>query len=744
MSENGKVLTRRERFAGRRRFLWFAIFNAASFSFLTGNLITLYLLRLGSSRTTVGIIASFGFAAFLVSLLGRELVPRFGLIRLFTLAWLLRYLFMIPAALAPLIFQSYGTTPAIVAVGVGSLGFHFFRGLGLVANAPVTGMLSDGPDRGAFLSSFQIRVAISAMLSSILIAVMVDPQASLLRYALLITGGIILGMVATAILSSLPEPPGGDAGRSKFREAIRRVRDNSGLGRFFHAFFVFAIAGGIYRSFLVVTAKQVYGFSDRNAFILTVIGFLGTLTMGVMSRLLTDRVGAKPMTMIFVSVIAVGTVPLLVLPGLVGISGFLLLGILFFGIMFGVTGGETTAQAYFLAMVPPRERLETGLFFFLALGLGGTFGSAAGGAVLDGLTYTLGFSIDAAFRTFYGLSFLLLLSTLLLFSRLERMGAYSFRSALGVLFSLRDLRAITLVQQLDEAMSLGADRKTLQRLGTTDSTIATEEILRALDSPSFVIRNDALYALADVRWTDAVEDALIAELHRNEYTTAHLAARLLGKRGTIRSVDPLRHALASRDYLLQAKAAVALARQRDDASFDGIVGLLGSSPNPLVVIHAAAALRLYDEAEGLAPLIRALGRREVDAYVADELILDAASLLGLERWFYKLYERFTRTPEASREELAELIPEKQPELLEALVAGAKGELATLGREETSAQGAGRNDPRRSIIVSQIEAWDTHPRLKAAISELDLSTLRYPARLLLLLLAARSVGGLRVD
>ncbi len=741
MSEGASVLTRNERLEGRRRFLWFGVFNAASFNLLTGNLITLYLLRLDASRTVVGVIASFSFAAFFVSLLGRRLVPLFGLIRLFSLAWLFRYLLMLPAAAAPLILLNFGAAPAIFAVGVGSLGFHFFRGLGLVANSPVIGSLSDGPDRGAFLSRFQIRIAISSTLTGLLIVLFVDPEASLARYALLLGTGILLGMVAAALLAALPEPPGLGVGHKSgsLMGAFRRALGEKQLHRFFLAFTVFAVANGVYRSFLVVTAKQVYGFSDRTAYLLTVIGFLGTLTMGLMSRLLTDRIGAKPMTLVFVGVIGLGTIPLIMLPPLVGLPGILLMGALFFTVMLGVTGGETTAQAYFLALTSPKERLELGLFFFIALGSGGTLGSALGGAVLDGLTLGLGLGIDLAFRIFFAGSLLLLLLAFLLFSRLERMGAYSFRGALGVLFSLRDLRAINLVNRLDETESIGAGRRALQRLGATESTIATREILKSLDSPSFVIRNEAIYALANVPWDDGVEEALIEELSRNEFTTANAAARMLGKRGTPRAIAPLRRALRSGDYLLRAKAAVALARLRDRESLPTIGEIVQSSENPLVVIHAAAALRLYEERRGLRWLFLALARKELDSYVADELVIDAAALLGLGTWFYHLYGRFTRSPREAREEVLELLPAGDGDVAEALLEVTEGERAVQ-------DGGDGRSAARMILVRELErvAAEDPEVLRRALEGLDLESLPYPGRLLLLLLGAKTVKHVPIE
>ncbi|MFW5812507.1 MAG: molybdopterin-binding protein [Alkalispirochaetaceae bacterium] len=243
--------------------------------------------------------------------------------------------------------------------------------------------------------------------------------------------------------------------------------------------------------------------------------------------------------------------------------------------------------------------------------------------------------------------------------------------------------------------------------------------------------------------SEEVETALIEELRRNEFTTAQQAARLLGKRGSRRAVEPLRAALDSHDYLLQAKAAVALARLGDTESLDRVGEIIHTSTNPLVVIHAAAALRLYEDPRGLRRLLHGLTRREIDPYVADEIIIDAATILGIGSWFYRLYARFTRSPEEGRDEVAALLAEGNREIMDALVSAAKGELIEEGATQS---GASRRSQARSLLIEEIRslASEAPEPLARGMEGLAYEEVVYPGRLLILLLAAHSVENIPIE
>jgi hypothetical protein len=136
-----------------------------------------------------------------------------------------------------------------------------------------------------------------------------------------------------------------------------------------------------------------------------------------------------------------------------------------------------------------------------------------------------------------------------------------------------------------------------------------------------------------------VEDVLLDEVSTHLFTTAHVAAELLGAAGVTRAIPTLRESLASEDYMTRARAMVALAQLGDAESIPAIEQALEHSPNPRVTIYAVKALEILKSRSSLPLIFRRIERR-AETFVRDELILSSASLLGIFDWFYPLYLEF--------------------------------------------------------------------------------------------------------
>jgi HEAT repeat protein len=120
----------------------------------------------------------------------------------------------------------------------------------------------------------------------------------------------------------------------------------------------------------------------------------------------------------------------------------------------------------------------------------------------------------------------------------------------------------------------------------------------------------------------------------------------------IKEAKPLlRMAIRSADYLLAAKSMVSLARMNDEQSVVEIERAMESSTNPLVIIHAAAALKMLGSPDSLHVLIDALRNRQLPHYAADEIILAIAGLLRIEQWFYPRYSTFLSNAQEAIEQL---------------------------------------------------------------------------------------------
>jgi HEAT repeat protein len=245
--------------------------------------------------------------------------------------------------------------------------------------------------------------------------------------------------------------------------------------------------------------------------------------------------------------------------------------------------------------------------------------------------------------------------------RLVRLGSASVRESIGVLLSIRDLKAFNLLARLeksdDPVEEIGLIHEIGADAGGSASAPAQVGLLAYLSSPRLDVRLEALLAIENMGklGPEGVE-ALALEVERHPFTTAYLAARILGKASgaegsssdageeaaarRARVLPILRKAAEGEDYMLQASAMVALARLGDRESIRLIERCLSSSGIPRVRISAAFALEILESRASVPALVSCLRSESDPAFVSDELVLSTASILGLMPAFYALYAAF--------------------------------------------------------------------------------------------------------
>jgi len=225
---------------------------------------------------------------------GRMLSRKFGIVRTFSFAWMIRYLAISPILITPFLVDTPGS--AIVVVVVGYFGFQMIRGAGLVSLSPVMAELSHGKDRGRFLSVSRIISDIAILAGSLIVAFFLGNDAPLYKYIISFAIGILLGYIGVLSLVKIPEihSPAGH-GYNSLKESLENIVQQRKFRRFFISLILLTFVGGGLRPFILVYAKDIYSLSDNKILFLTVAGSLGAISMGLLSRNLLDRIGAKPM-----------------------------------------------------------------------------------------------------------------------------------------------------------------------------------------------------------------------------------------------------------------------------------------------------------------------------------------------------------------------------------------------------------------------------------------------------------------
>jgi hypothetical protein len=307
---------------------------------------------------------------------------------------------------------------------------------------------------------------------------------------------------------------------------------------------------------------------------------------------------------------------------------------------FGFLGSEGIAQTYFLGLIPEEKMLDLGILYFMIFGVAGSGGSLIAGIFLD-MFKALGISDFISFKILYITQIILTLIALTLQGGLRSLGSMPLRGALEVIFSMRELRAISLLDRLNKAQDSNEEEVLIGELYHTPSQLALNGLLERARSPRLVTRFESIRALEKLPTLDEnAEKALIDDITNNPFTTAYISARILGNHHRTAAIPLLRELASSTDYMLAGESIIALSRMKDEVFRPQIEKILLDSKNPRLKIMGAEALGLYNKTESLPVLFNILRGSDPPPYLLDEVALSMAAILGTQRQFYKILDRY--------------------------------------------------------------------------------------------------------
>jgi len=629
----------------REVYNYFNVFNAVSWNLLVGIIITLFALRLGASSTYIGLLGSSVYAAFFMLPLGKVLARRFSIIGIFSFTWIVRSVCMILAVAAPLLDYAGYRNTALVLVMIGVFLFHLFRGVGMIGNNPVLSELASGPDRGSYMTQIQIINSAIGMFGSFLIAMVLGLEPPVYVFSILLTLGVISGVISGYVIKKVPEPPGEKENlRMKLADIFKDALSQDHLKHFMFILFLVVMVSGVTRTFVVVYAREVFGHSDGLISLYSVFGGMGYLLSGMIVKFLVDRLGAKPLFLVCVIIGLVSIIPVVFFPHteLVSMTGTILfLVFLFFMLNFGFLGSEGIAQTYFLALIPAEKILDMGILYFFIFGVAGAGGSFLSGLLIDFCLF-IGMSPFFTFKILFGIMIVLAVIALAMQKKMKSLGSLPLKDALEVIVSFRDLRAISLLDRLNKAQDSLEEQHLLGELHDTPSHLAIGGLLERARSPRLSSRLEAIRALEKMpRLSKDAQEALKNDCLNNPFTTAYISARILGNHHCSGYIPMLRELAVSEDYMLAGEAIIALAKMNDDDFRLDIEKIILSTKNPRLKIMGAEALGLYKNAESISVLLDILRGENPPPYLMDEVILAIAAILNTQKNFYKILTRYT-------------------------------------------------------------------------------------------------------
>ncbi|MCL2765012.1 MAG: MFS transporter [Treponema sp.] len=629
----------------RETYNFFNIFNAISWNLLVGIIITLFALRLGAASTFIGLMGStFYFALFLLPV-GKIISRRFSIIGIFSFTWIARSLCMILAVAAPFVDYAGHRNTALFLIMLGVLLFHIFRGIGMIGNNPVLSLLASGPDRGSYMTQIQIINSSIGMFGSFLVAMVLGMDPPVFVFSILLSIGVITGIISGCLIRKVPEPPRHKDGQEmKLINIFKEALSQDFLRHFMVILFLVVLVSGVTRTFVVVYAREVFKHNDGLISLYAVFGGLGYLMAGLIVKFLVDRLGAKPLFIVSVILGLVSLIPAVFFPlsALDNVTGTILfLVFLFFMLNFGFLGSEGIAQTYFLGLIPPEKILNMGILYFFILGIAGASGTFLAGLLID-LLFFIGISPFIAFKILFIIMIAFTILALSMQGKMKSLGSLPLTDALEVIFSFRDLRAISLLDKLNKAEDSREEELLLGALHNTPSHLATDGLLERARSPKLATRLEAIRALEKQhRLSKHAEKALMDDMINNPFTTAYISARILGNHHCAAAIPKLRELSGSEDYMLAGESIIALSKMKDEEFRASIEKNILETNNPRLKIMGAEALGIYHNNESIPVLLDILRSKNPPPYLRDEVILAIAAIIDTQKKFYKILARYS-------------------------------------------------------------------------------------------------------
>ncbi|MCK5851601.1 HEAT repeat domain-containing protein, partial [bacterium] len=265
------------------------------------------------------------------------------------------------------------------------------------------------------------------------------------------------------------------------------------------------------------------------------------------------------------------------------------------------------------------------------------------GAIGGGISTTLikilpYFHADAytIYRNYFILNAGFALFGLVIIMRLKKIKDWEVKQVIGLFFAPRDIRTMMFLNKMNRSLvTLESEKDKIKKLGLLRSGLSEQELLNFMDSPKYELRYHAIWSLINIPLSDNGRQRLINELTDGLFSTANIAAHIIGIRKITEAIPALKIALNSADIRLQGNTMVALTQLKQRESYPAIIEIFNNATNPRLVINGATALTNIGSLEAITAMINKTNQTKLPHQVRREIIIAIAELGGISSEFYK-------------------------------------------------------------------------------------------------------------
>lgn len=615
------------------------VFFALTFA---GSVFVLFLNELGLDNARIGFLLALIPFCGIVSLFVAPFTARFGYKRTFLTFYSLRKVTFACMLLTPWVLSQYGIKGTFIYVSVLIFFFAIFRSIAETAVFPWNQEVIPNSMRGK-LSGISTLVSTTSNILTILLASFIIGHFTewrLGRYMFLIAFGLVFGVMGVCCYGFVPGgKPRKDfhGGARHFRSMLLTFTDKN--FRLYLTGFGLAFIGISVFAFVPLFLKEKVGMNSGMIVFLDIGALLGGLISCYLWGWASDRYGSKPVMLSGLSLLLFIPIFWFLIPRQIEWIRTLALCIVF---IYGIVnmGWAIGWQRYlFVSAVPDEKRTTYMAVFYAWMGLTGGLGPLMAGLLLrvcnrlDGQIWI--FHYDA-FSPLFAAGILFMFTGLIVMSRLRADGAMPVRKFIGMFFHGNPVLALESLVRYGWAGDEISRVSLLERLSSSKNPLSKNELIEALNDPSFYVRFEAVTAIARMPADPDLVDALLLVLGGDEPDLSLAAAWALGRLGDTSAILPLQETLISEYPLLSAYSARALARLNDRDSIPYITKRFREEPCDKMKLPYASALGAL-QVEDVLPELFDLLKRMHGQILREEIALAIARVYGYERDYMYLW-----------------------------------------------------------------------------------------------------------
>lgn len=585
------------------------------------------------------LLALLPFMAILAVFLA-PMIDHYGLKRSFVQAYSGRLAVTILLLTIPLVISNFGRGAALGLIVIIVSVFGLLTTIAFTAYNPWAQEHIPDDIRGKNSAIKNGLASLFGFIAMLIAGYVLGPDPGLQRFMILIAIGIL---VAVGGVWGATHIPGGESTRyntesqASLREMVASIRDVNFV-YFLIGLWLVTIATGPQISFVPLFMKEQVGLSSNQVVWLDTGTLMGGLLSSYFWGWLADRYGSKPIMLFSILMLALLPMGWLFMPRHFSSSIYIALAIAMW------SGASTTGwvvgywRLLCVRVVPVVKRTAYMAVYYACIGMAGGLGQLFGGYLVDLSEKVSGhwwiLALDQ-YTVLFLIGVILPLIAFLVFRWVKTDSTISMGQFAGMFLRGNPFLALEGLYRYYRARDERTTVAVTERLGSTKSPLAVEELLQALQDPRFFVRFEAVMSISRCKPDPVLTDALIETLEGNEPALSTISAWALGKVGDNRALEALRNGLNSPYRSVQVYCIRSLGSMGDRSVAAVLMERFTREKDKGLLMALATALGQLGVRAAAGPMLHLMRTADQD-YDRIELAVALARLVGNEHRFVQL------------------------------------------------------------------------------------------------------------